>query len=353
VARHLDTLPQPTADRTRNSVRRRSALLAVPALLLTAAGCGSDDKDSGTSSSPTPSGSGTATPTASATPTVKIVSGPVPAITAGKKFGQKPTVANGTGTPSTDLAVKTVIKGDGPKIAAGDYIQVNYLGQVWSTGKVFDTSFGRGPYTNVIGQGKVIPGWDRAMVGQNVGSRVELAIPPALGYGSTGNSQAGIKGTDTIVFVVDVLDRFNGKSSATGKAAAQSDTGLPKVGANTDGKAPSITVPSGKAPTKLVSEYVLEGDGPVVKATDTLLLQYKGVLWDGGKEFDSTYSHGELAAFPLAQLIKGWQQGLAGKKAGSRVMLVTPPDLAYGDKANSGIPANSTLVFSLDILAIL
>jgi peptidylprolyl isomerase len=337
-------------------VRRRSVLAAVPALLLTAAGCGSNDKNSDSASnsptSPTPSGTGTATTSASPTPSAKTVSGPVPDITAGTGFNQKPTVAKGSVTPSTDLAVKTVIKGDGPVIAAGDYIQVNYLGQIWSTAKVFDTSFGRGPYTNVIGQGKVIPGWDQGLVGQKVKSRVELAIPPALGYGSSGNAQAGIKGTDTLVFVVDVLQRYNGKSSATGKPVAQNDASVPKVGTNTDGKAPSITIPKTKAPTKLVANYVLEGDGAVVKASDTLLLQYKGVLWNTGKEFDSSYSHGQLAAFPLAQLIKGWQQGLAGKKVGSRVMLVTPPDLAYGSQANNGIPANSTLVFTLDILAI-
>ncbi|MFI1098324.1 FKBP-type peptidyl-prolyl cis-trans isomerase [Streptomyces sp. NPDC020917] len=330
-------------------MRRRSVLLAVPALMLTAAGCGSDDKKSDSASSSSPSAS--ATP--SATPKPSIVSGPVPDITAGTAFGEKPTVAKGTVTPSKDLAVKTVIQGDGPVIAAGDYIEVNYLGQIWDTAKVFDTSWGRGPYTNVIGQGKVIPGWDQGLVGQKVKSRVELAIPPSLGYGTSGNAQAGIKGTDTLVFVVDVLNRYNIKSSANGKAVPQTDANLPKVGTNTDGAAPSVAVPKAKAPTKLVSSYVLEGDGAAVKATDTLLLQYKGVLWDGGKEFDSTYKNGQLAAFPLAQLIKGWQQGLAGKKVGSRVMLVTPPDLAYGSQAQGGIPANSTLVFTLDILAIL
>jgi len=333
-------------------VRRRSVLLAVPALMLTAAGCGDSDKKSDSASSPSPSGASSATPSATQKPT--IVSGPVPAITAGTKFNEKPTVAKGTVTPSKDLAVKTVIQGDGPVIAAGDYIQVNYLGQIWDTAKVFDTSFGRAPYTNIIGEGKVIPGWDQGLVGQKVHSRVELAIPPSLGYGSSGNAQAGIKGTDTLVFVVDVLNRYNSKSSATGKAVPQTDAKLPKVGTNTDGKAPSVDVPKGvEAPTKLVSAYVLEGDGAEVKPTDTLLLQYKGVLWDGGKEFDSSYKSGQLAAFPLAQLIKGWQQGLAGKKVGSRVMLVTPPDLAYGSQAQGSIPANSTLVFTLDILAVL
>jgi peptidylprolyl isomerase len=339
-------------------VRRRSVLLAVPALMLTAAGCGSGgSKTDSASTSPSATPSGTPTPSAtvspSVTPSAKIVSGPVPALTGGTGFNQKPTVAKGTATPSTDLAVKTVIQGDGPVIASGDFIQVNYLGQVWNTAKVFDTSFGRAPYTNIIGQGKVIPGWDQGLVGQKVKSRVELAIPPALGYGTSGNSQAGIKGTDTLVFVVDLLQRFNGKSSSTGTVVPQNDASLPKVGTNTDGKAPSITVPKGNAPTKLVSQYILEGNGPVVKTTDNLLLQYKGVLWATGKEFDSTYSRGQLAPFPLAQLIQGWQQGLAGKKVGSRVMLVTPPALAYGSKANQGIPANSTLVFTLDILALL
>ena len=326
--------------------------------MLTAAGCGNDDNKSGSaspsSSTASPSGSASASPTPSGTPSTQIVSGPVPAVTAGKSIGQKPTVAKGSQTPSPKLAVTDVVKGSGPAIASGDYVQVNYLGQIWDTAKVFDTSFGRGPYTNVIGQGKVIPGWDEGLIGRKIGSRVEMAIPPSLGYGSSGNAQAGIKGTDTLVFVIDLLNRFTSKSSVTGKGAPQTDSSLPKVGTNTDGKAPSITVPKGaKAPTKLVSEYIIEGDGPVVKASDTLLLQYKGVLWTTGKTFDASYSHGQLAAFPLAQLIKGWQQGLAGKKAGSRVMLVTPPALAYGSQAQSGIPANSTLVFSLDILAIM
>ncbi len=329
-------------------MRRRSALLAVPALLLTAAGCGSDKKSSSPASSDSPSGA----PSSSAAP-VKIVSGPVPAITGGTKFGQKPTVAKGSGSPSSDLAVKTVIAGTGPVVAKGDYLQVNYLGQIWDTGKVFDNSYDRhAPFTTQIGAGAVIPGWDKGLVGKTAGSRVELAIPPAAGYGSQGQPQAGIKGTDTLVFVVDLVQTFGPTSSAKGKTVPQTDASLPKIGTNTDGKDVSITVPKGKAPTKLVSEYVIEGDGPVVKASNTLLLQYKGVLWDGGKEFDATYTRKQLASFPLAQLIKGWQQGLAGKKVGSRVMLVVPAALGYGAAGSPPtIPANATLVFSLDILA--
>ncbi|OAH11210.1 FKBP-type peptidyl-prolyl cis-trans isomerase [Streptomyces jeddahensis] len=326
-------------------MRRRSLLLAVPAGLLTLAGCG-DDKADKAESSPSP--------TASAEPTAKIVSGPVPEVTAGTGFGEKPTVAKGSGDPSKDLAVKVLIEGKGAEVAKGDYLQAHYLGQIWNTAKVFDNSFDRGaPSVFPIGVGQVIPGWDQALVGKKVGSRVELAIPPAMGYGSEGNEQAGIKGTDTLVFVVDLVDSFGPQSSAKGGVVAQDDIDLPKVGTNTDGKAPSIDVPKKDAPTELVATYVIEGDGAEVKATDSLLVQYKGVLWDGGKEFDSTYSRGQLASFSLQQVVKGWSQGLTGKKVGSRVLVVVPPALGYGDNPPSGsdIKKDSTLVFSVDILA--
>ncbi|NUS18111.1 MAG: FKBP-type peptidyl-prolyl cis-trans isomerase [Streptomyces sp.] len=331
-------------------MRRRSVLLAVPALMLTAAGCGKDSK-SGSAASKSPSAS--ESPTASASATPKTVSGPLPDITAGTAFNTKPTVAKGTGTPSKQLAVKTVIPGSGPAVASGDYVQVNYLGQIYSSAKVFDTSYGKQPYTTQIGAQKVIPGWDQGLIGAKANSRVMLGIPPALGYGSSGNPQAGITGTDTLVFVVDVLTVYTGRSSAKGKLVAQDDANLPKVGTNVDGLAPSITVPKVKAPTKLVSNYVIEGDGAAVKGSDTLLVQYKGVLWNGGKEFDSSYSRKQLTDFPLTGVIPGWTQGLTGKKVGSRVMLVTPPDLAYKDQAQSSIPANSTLVFTVDIIAVL
>ncbi|MFI0941993.1 FKBP-type peptidyl-prolyl cis-trans isomerase [Streptomyces sp. NPDC021020] len=332
-------------------MRRRSVLLAVPALMLTAAGCGKDSGKSDSGASTSPSATDSASPSATATSTA-TVSGPLPDVTKGTAFNSKPTVAKGPGTPSKELAVKTLIQGSGAAAASGDVVRVNYLGQVWSSAKVFDTSYGKEPYDVQLGEQKVIPGWDQGLVGAKANSRIMLGIPPALGYGTSGNPQAGISGTDTLVFVVDVLDVWNGRSSAKGKLVPQNDANLPKVGTNVDGLAPSITVPKVKAPTKLVSNYVIEGDGPVVKDSDALLVQYKGVLWDGGKEFDSSYSRKQLTHFPLTGVIPGWTQGLTGKKVGSRVVLVTPPDLAYGDQAQDTIPANSTLVFTVDIIAV-
>lgn len=331
-------------------MRRRSLMIAVPAGLVTLAGCGDGKSDSSKASdSASPSA-----PRTSAAPTPKIVGGPLPAVTAGAKFGEKPTIAKGSGEPSPDVAVKTLVTGGGRTVAENDYIQADYLGQVWNTGKVFDNSFDRKtPLLIQLAQGQIIDGWRYALTGKKTGSRVEFSIPPTWGYGTQGNAQAGIKGTDTLVFVVDLKDTFNAKSSAQGKKVAQNDSALPKVGTNTDGSAPSVEVPKSAPPKNLVSAYVLEGDGEEVKADNSVLVQYKGVLWDSGKEFDSTYGRKALTSFSLQQVVKGWSQGLTGKKVGSRVLIVVPPSLGYGDNPpqGSGIKKDSTMVFTVDILA--
>ncbi|MFF4488459.1 FKBP-type peptidyl-prolyl cis-trans isomerase [Streptomyces sp. NPDC001544] len=332
-------------------MRRRSLLFAaVPAGLVTLAGCNDDTSGSGKAGA-SPSAS------ASSVPPPKIVDGPLPAITAGTKFGEKPTVAKGSGDPSKNLAVRTVIAGSGRTVAENDFIQANYLGQIWATGKVFDNSYDRKtPLVMQLAQGSLIDGWRYGLAGRKTGSRVEMAVPPALGYGTSGNPQGGIKGTDTLVFVVDLIDSFNSKSSSKGKVVVQSDATVPKVGTNTDGKAPSIKIPKADPPKKLVSAYVLEGDGPEVKANQAILCQFQGLVWDSGKTFEATYGSGRLSQISLEQMqqvVKGLAEGVTGKKVGSRVLVVVPPDLAYGDNPPSGGPVKkgSTLVFSVDILA--
>ncbi|WP_130339643.1 FKBP-type peptidyl-prolyl cis-trans isomerase [Streptomyces sp. BK022] len=331
-------------------MRRRSLLLAaVPAGLVTLAGCGDGDaKSSKATASPSSS--------ASSPPPPKIVDGPLPAITAGTKFGEKPTVAKGTGEPSKDLAVRTVIAGNGRAVAENDFIKANYLGQIWSSGKVFDNSYDRSPLVLQLAQGSIIDGWRYALTGKKIGSRVEIAVPPTWGYGPSGNEQAGIKGTDTLVFVIDLLDSYNTKSSAKGKEVPQTDPALPKVATNTDGNQPKVTLPKSDPPKKLVSNYILEGDGDEVTRKQAVLCQFQGLEWQGGRTFQKTYGSGRLSQFSVEQMeqvVKGLAQGITGKKVGSRVLIVVPPDLGYGDNppSGSGIKKGATLVFTVDILA--
>jgi peptidylprolyl isomerase len=107
--------------------------------------------------------------------------------------------------PSGTLRQSVLVEGEGPVVKKGQTIYVDYLGQVLDAKKPFDESYSAQPTSFQIGTGQVVKGWDQGLVGQRVGSRVILEIPPALGYGKTGNEQAGIKGTDTLYFVVDVL----------------------------------------------------------------------------------------------------------------------------------------------------
>lgn len=313
-------------------MRRLAGLLVVPLLLLSTAACGDD---SGSDSAQMKNGA--------------------PAITAGAKFGEKPTLSKGEGEPPKELKVVTISEGDGPALKKGDVAQVNYYGQVWDGKEPFDESFSKAKTFDVsIGAGMVIKGWDQGLEGQKVGSRIELVIPPELGYGAQGSGEK-IKANATLVFVVDIVKGASVPASATGKEVAQDNKDLPKVGTNTDGKEPSVTVPKDTAePAKLVSNYILEGDGAVVKDVDQVVVKFNGKTWKDDKSFESTYTSDATVIWPMDQLsVKGLKEGIIGKKVGSRVLLVIPPDMGFGDKEQQTIPAKSTLVFSLDILAVM
>jgi peptidylprolyl isomerase len=118
-----------------------------------------------------------------------------------------PTGLDFSGTPKPDGSLESayLIEGEGEQVEKGQTIVVNYLGQVYGGKKPFDESFSAQPTSFQIGTGGVVKGWDQTLVGVPIGSRVIMAIPPKLGYGEQGNPQAGIKGTDTLYFVVDVL----------------------------------------------------------------------------------------------------------------------------------------------------
>ena len=120
-------------------------------------------------------------------------------------------------------------------------------------------------------------------------------------------------------------------------------------------KKPVVTVPTGPAPTTLVTKDLVTGTGQTAKAGDTVTVNYVGVLYKTGKEFDSSWSRNQpfTTALSTGSVIPGWVQGIPGIKVGGRRELVIPANLAYG-KAGSPptIPPNSPLVFVVDLLSI-
>ncbi len=120
-------------------------------------------------------------------------------------------------------------------------------------------------------------------------------------------------------------------------------------------KKPTVTVPTGPAPAKLVTKDLVQGTGATVKPGQTVTVNYVGVLYKTGKEFDSSWKTGQPATFPLTAggVIQGWVQGIPGMKVGGRRELIIPASLAYGKSGRPPtIPANSPLVFVVDLLSI-
>ena len=115
--------------------------------------------------------------------------------------------------------------------------------------------------------------------------------------------------------------------------------------------APDVPIQVGPAPTTLVSQDLKPGDGAVVTAANTLSVNYIGVACSTGKIFDSSYSRGQPASFPLAQVIQGWQQGLPGMKVGGSRLLGIPAALAYGTNPPPGIAPDEALWFVVDVIS--
>ena len=129
-----------------------------------------------------------------------------------------------------------------------------------------------------------------------------------------------------------------------------SSSTLVQVTANA-GEAPTITAPSGDAPTELIAQDVIVGSGAEVVATSTLTLHYTLMKWSDGSILESSWSSGTPSTFQLSGLIQGWQLGLPGAKVGGRRLLVIPPALGYGAMAGHPLEKD-TLIFAVDIIAV-
>jgi peptidylprolyl isomerase len=136
-----------------------------------------------------------------------------------------------------------------------------------------------------------------------------------------------------------------GATSTTATATAKTPTSGPLS------KEPTVTPPSGAAPSNLVVKDIIKGTGAEAKAGGSVTVNYVGVLYKGGKEFDASWKRGEPATFSLQGVIPGWTKGIPGMKVGGRRELIIPASLAYGAKGSPpAIPPNAPLVFVIDLL---
>ncbi|MCU0279941.1 MAG: FKBP-type peptidyl-prolyl cis-trans isomerase [Candidatus Nanopelagicales bacterium] len=165
-----------------------------------------------------------------------------------------------------------------------------------------------------------------------------LLLVPALGLAGCSSGES---------------DSQTSPSPATSSAAASGEEfsadGVTVTGA--PGEEPTITVDSAaEPPSELVVEPITTGDGKAVGPNSQVTVQYTGVSWSNGQTFDTSWGRG-AAQFPINGVITGWQEGLQGVTAGSRVLLIIPPEMAYGSNPppGSGIAPDETLVFVVDV----
>jgi FKBP-type peptidyl-prolyl cis-trans isomerase len=309
-------------------MRRIAAAACLPLLLaLAVAGCG------GSSSAASPNGSVTVSGTFGKTPKVTI-----PAQKAGK-----------------NLVYKTEIQGTGPALGKDDSFVGNYVVYKWSGTKhtLALSTFSSSPQ---LLSGSLLPGLATALKDKKMGSRVLAVLPPKYGYGPDGNTEVGVTGTDTLVFVIDMIKEFGDKASASGTQVSNGGGDLPTVTAK-PGSAPTITVPAKKSPpSKLVVKTLIRGSGAKVAKGQEVITQYVAVNWRTKKVFDSSWSRDAPFGFEIdanpPQIIPGWDKGLLGVPVGSRVMLIIPPADGYGKSGDSeaGIKGTDTLVFVVDVI---
>ncbi|RDV12899.1 peptidylprolyl isomerase [Arthrobacter sp. RT-1] len=239
--------------------------------------------------------------------------------------------------------VKVITEGSGDTVKANQIANISILALNGTDGATLEDTFPNDPEPLELNEELKTgsPVIYNAFVGAKVGSSLALAVPGQA-------AAAGAEAQPTQLLVIKVLSTTD-VTPALEKPEGETVTppaGLPSV-TEKDG-IPEISVDGVAAPTELVSQDLIKGNGATVKETDTLTVNYVGVNLVGGTKFDSSFDRGEPATFALNQVIKGWTQGLTGKTVGSRVLLVIPKDLAYGE-AGQG-EAKGDLVFVVDIL---
>jgi peptidylprolyl isomerase len=270
------------------------------------------------------------------------------------RFGVKPAISidRPLDIPRTSSWMGTTGKGDRVGAASTVILQLTLVDARTGRTAVSTLDKGQRPLEVKLGNA-VFPALNQALVGKPANSRVVVASSAEDAYGDNGAPQLGIKGGDPVVMVADILSTdpatvLDGPTGPTRTAPAtaprlQEEDGLP-VGFDVAGL---------RRPRKLTVVPLRDGTGPVVGNPDRIAADYLGQVWGAEQPFRETFTK-EPARFSIGLdgVIRAWDAALIGRKAGSRVMIITPPSLAYGASAQPGVPAGSTLVYVVDVLGV-
>lgn len=234
---------------------------------------------------------------------------------------------------------RTVLsEGDGDEVVNGDLVSVAFQLVEASTGETVDSSArGDGGELPVLLDQNSSSLFLAALECEPLGTKVVLALPGSV----FGEGQ-----TDKVVYAqaVEKLPEV-----ATGTPVEPTE-GMPAVELDDKG-APTVTIPDGDAPTETKVALLKQGDGATVGEGDLVVVQYLGVKWSDGSEFDSSWSREAVPSqFQTTGVVTGFRKALEGQKVGSQVVVVMPPSEGYGASEGHELQ-NESLVFVVDILA--
>jgi FKBP-type peptidyl-prolyl cis-trans isomerase len=312
---------------------RRLLSLLVPVLvvLLGVAGCGSDDPDDSDATSEA-----------------------LPGVTVSGPLGEEPTVEIDAPYETDKTTTEVVEEGDGDELEEGDTALVQYIGLNGRTGDEFNNSWSQGgePVPFPLTEGSLITGFLDGLIGQQVGSRVAIGIPPEDGYGPQGgNPDIDVEKDDSLVFVVDIVD--TALDQAEGEAQTLPDD-VPQLQTDDEDVPTGFTATDATAPPpkEATAEVAIIGTGEEVKEGQTISFKYLVQVYPDGKVLDDSYSRGQAARAVSGSGQPPCWDALVGQTVGSRVVLACPPGTVFGPEGNKdvGVGPDDTLLFAIDLL---
>lgn len=318
-------------------MRKRPLIIlsAVAATTLLLAGC---------SGGSTPDASGTPTPDAENSCLADLPSGAGSDAVSVDGSGSTATVTVPEGTEITEAERSVVVEGDGDEVLPGDFVSLRYQLIDATTNEVLSTSE-RGvdgvlPALLPVEQPQQLVDPTQSTVFTvaaeclPLGSSVVLTLP------------ASEEGLHPSVLYVETIEEL--PTIATGTEVEPTE-GMPTVELDDDG-APSITIPDGDAPAATEVAVLRQGDGATVAPGDLVTVQYRGVKWSDGSEFDSSWSRGAVPTqFQTTGVVNGFRLALEGQQVGSQVIVVMTPEDGYGATEGHELQ-NETLTFVVDIV---
>lgn len=354
----------PDPDETVLFVRTRKVLagLLVPAMLVLSA-CGDGAADEPTD------GESASDSASEASDDAGDDEGPEPAVE-GELEGievtgavdEKPTVTLDSPPFEVEETTAQVLEeGEGDAVVEeSNSVEAGFTVVNGRTGDELESSYTSGAPAEFVVADGLIPGLYRGLLGQQVGGRVAVAVPPADAFGAAGNPQIGVEGTDTLIFILDITDitEVEPPLEMASGTEVEPPAEVPTVVTDDDGVPTGFeaTEETPEEVTELGVDVIIEGDGPTVEAGQSVTVHYLGQVYPDGEIFDQSWERGEpfvVDNVGQGQVIAGWNEGLVGLNVGDRAILTIPADKGYGEQGSPpAIPGGSTLLFVVDVLAV-